>query len=97
MLFSLKWWRLLAEESLKILAKVTLQEESMFSCGYLREHFKFDILADSMEQVPVLVVVAVLRIHHMLVEVFNGCPDGRVISEVCHCGGGRGGGCHHSC
>ena len=40
--------------------------------GFLREHFKFDFLSDSMEQVPMLEVGAVLRIHHMVVEVFSG-------------------------
>ena len=47
------------------------------------EHFKFDILADSMEQMPELVVGSVLRIHHLVVEVFNGVPDGRVYSGPC--------------
>jgi len=67
----------------KIVTKLSIQDESLFSSGDLRENYKFDILADSMEQVPVLVVGAVLRIHHMVVEVFNGIPDGRVYSGHC--------------
>ena len=60
----------------------------LFSCGDPREHIKYDIQADSLEQM--LVVGAMLRIHHMVGEFFNGCSDGRVFSEVCHCDGGRG-------
>ena len=37
-------------------------------CGYLKEHFRFDILSDSMERVPMLEVGAALSIHHMVVE-----------------------------
>ena len=51
--------------------------------GDLREYFKFDILSDSMEQVPVLEVGSVLRINHMVVEVYSGRPDGRVFSGHC--------------
>ena len=67
----------------KIVTKLTIQDESLWSCGDLREYFKFDILSDSMEQVPVLEVGAVLRINHMVVEVFSGRPDGRVFSGHC--------------
>ena len=40
----------------KIVAKVMITDESLEIAGDLREHFKFDILADSMEQMPDLVV-----------------------------------------
>ena len=38
-----------------------------------------------MEQMTVLVLEAVLKIHHMVVEVFNGhgCLDGRVFNGQC--------------
>ena len=41
---------------------------------------RFDILASSMEQIPELEVGAVLRIHNMRVEKWNGVFDGRVYS-----------------
>ena len=40
----------------KIVAKVTITDESLEIAGDLREHFKFDILTDSMEQMPDLEV-----------------------------------------
>ena len=38
-----------------------------------------------MEQMTVLVMEALLKIHHMVVEVFNGhgCLDGRVFNGQC--------------
>merc|ERR1740128_667575 len=67
----------------KIVAKVMITDESLEVAGDLREHFKFDILTDSMDQMPDLVVGSVLRIHHMVVEVFNERADGRVFSGTC--------------
>ena len=62
------------------------QKEKVKDCGQavysrresleLWRHFKFDILSASMEQFPELEEGAVLRIHHMVVDVFSG-PDGR--------------------
>ena len=40
----------------KIVAKVMITDESLEIAGDLREHFKFDILADSMDQMPDLEV-----------------------------------------
>ena len=51
----------------KIETKVTIQDESLWSCADLRKHFKFDILSDSMVKAPL--VEAMLRIHQMVVEV----------------------------
>ena len=67
----------------KIVARVMITDESLVITGDLREHFKFDILADSMEQMPDLKVGNIMRIHHMVVEVFNGKADGRVFSGGC--------------
>jgi len=64
----------------KIVARVRLQDESMVVCGDLADSFRFDILASSMEQIPELEVGAVLRIHNMRVEKWNGVFDGRVYS-----------------
>jgi len=64
----------------KIVARVRLQDESMVVCGDLTNSFRFDILASSMEQIPELEVGAVLRIHNMRVEKWNGAFDGRVYS-----------------
>jgi len=64
----------------KIVARVRLQDESMVVCGDLTNSFRFDILASSMEQIPELEVGAVLRIHNMRVEKWNGVFDGRVYS-----------------
>jgi len=64
----------------KIVARVRLQDESMVVCGDLANSFRFDILASSMEQIPELEVGAVLRIHNMRVEKWNGVFDGRVYS-----------------
>ena len=44
----------------KIVAKVLLTDESLELSGDLREHFKFDILTDSMEQMPDLKVEFIL-------------------------------------
>ena len=67
----------------KIVAKIQLTDESLSVAGDLRENFKFDILTDSFEQMPELVVGSVMRIHHMTVEEFNGRRDGRVYSGHC--------------
>ena len=40
----------------KIVAKVMITDDSLEIGGDLREHFKFDILTDSMEQMPDLTV-----------------------------------------
>jgi hypothetical protein len=68
--------------------KLTIQDESLWSCGDLKEYFKFDILSDCKEQVPVHKVMTILMIHHMVVEVFFG----RVLSGhwfiVVECGMG---------
>ena len=64
----------------KIVTKLSIKDKSLWSCGDPKEYFKFDILSDCMEQVPVLEVIAILMIHHMVVEVFSGRPDGRVFS-----------------
>ena len=53
----------------KIVTKLTIEDESVWSCGDLKEYFKFDILSDCKEQVPVLEVMAILMI---MVEVFLG-------------------------
>ena len=47
----------------KIVARVMITDESLVITGDLREHFKFDILADSMEQMPDLKVGNIMRIH----------------------------------
>ena len=70
----------------KIVNKLTIQDKSLLSCGDLKEYFKFDNLSDCMEQVPMLEVMAILMIHHMVVEVFNGRSDGRVFN--CSVGNG---------
>ena len=75
----------------KIVTKMTIQDRSIWSCRDLREHFKSGILSDSMEQVPVLEVGTILRIHHMVVEVFSLRP---VQWAVVHWGGGWDGGQH---
>ena len=54
----------------KIVTQLTIQDESLWSCGDFKEYFKFDILSDC--KVPVLEVMAILMIHHMVVEVFLG-------------------------
>jgi hypothetical protein len=69
-------------EGRKFVTKLTIQDESLLSCGDLKEYFKFDILSDCMEKVPVLEVMAILKIHHMVVEVFSWRPDGRVFSYL---------------
>ena len=56
----------------KIVAKLSIQDESLWSCGDFKEYFKFDILSDCKEQVPVHKVMTILMIHHMVVEVFLG-------------------------
>ena len=57
----------------KIVAKLSYSRRESLE---LWRHFKFDILSASMEQFPELEEGAVLRIHHMVVDVFSG-PDGR--------------------
>ena len=54
--------------------------ESSFAASSSSLYFRFDILASSMEQIPDLEVGAVLRIHNMRVENWNGVFDGRVYS-----------------
>jgi hypothetical protein len=57
----------------KIVAKLSYSRRESLE---LWRHFKFDILSASMEQFPELEEGAVLRIHHMVVDVISG-PDGR--------------------
>jgi len=62
----------------KLVARLLITDESLESWGDLSETYRFSILAGSMENIPPLSTGSVLRIHHMMAEIFNGTSDGRV-------------------
>ena len=68
----------------KVVTKLLVRDESLATgAGGLGECYKFDILVERLEEMPRLEPGAVLRIHHMRVEVFNGVADGRVYGAGC--------------
>ena len=70
----------------KIVAKVMITDESLEVAGDLREHFKFDILTDSMEQMPDLEVRLVSL--SFVLFIFPVFPGWECLEDSPH--GGRG-------
>jgi len=58
----------------KVVSRVLITDESLDIVGDLRGVFKFDILADNEREMPELEPGTVIRVHHMVVEMFMGRP-----------------------